>query len=516
MILLALIAVSLPALFGASLSYLLARKIGRKRCRDLDFVSCGVGITLGYIFVARLMWQIDQANQTVFSWTNLYILFTVTLALIVWAIWAHFRDRRKNKLLGLEAPSRRSADPLLKLTLATLCSISIVQVFLAPVSAWDAIDWWVASADRFIAVDTQLLPQFIWDNFNYLTWDPYPYYDWASQEPVSFDDPFPYEHYHPITISLIAAYAAIWSYEFNAINLNMLPWVYCWLSIFLIIRGLMAKFRVNKNVSLLVAYFAISAPLFENHFTLAGYAEIWMTAVSLGSLSLISIGHRNADYRLLMAGIGVAFSCIWIKNSGFIFVITILAATCLLAVNQLKLKHIALSTFIILSLLLYVFSYGYDFTLGGTRWAVLYGEDVVIHLAGRSFAIEVANVLQVARNLLWAIFINSSYSVLGLAWIMVSIHWAVNARRWRDLGGGYFASGLVFFYFSSLLFLFLLVSQLIWPLALQVATVGSDTANSRYHIPVFITMLTFATLVFFGRSEPSDTSLQEATASQGI
>ena len=73
--------------------------------------------------------------------------------------------RPKNKkLMGLEGGARRrSTNPLLKTALAILFSLSVVHVFLAPVSAWDAIDWWVASADRFIAVDTQLLPQFIWE-----------------------------------------------------------------------------------------------------------------------------------------------------------------------------------------------------------------------------------------------------------------------------------------------------------------------------------------------------------------
>ena len=279
---------------------------------------------------------------------------------------------------------------------------------------------------------------------------------------------------------------------------------------------LLAEFEVNKNVSLVVAYLVLSAPLFENHFNLVGYAEIWMAAASLGSLSLISIGHRNAEYGLLICGIAVAFACILIKNSGFIFAITIIAATFLLALNQFRFKHIAFAAFMTLSLLLFVFSYGYDFTLSGTRWAVLYSEDIVVHLAGRSFALEMANVSQVARNVLWAIFINSSYSIFGLVSMLVSIYWAANICSWAGPEGRNFTSSLVFFYFSLLLFLFLLFSQLIWPLALQVATVGSDTANSRYHIPVFITMLIFATLIFFGRSGPDDTSLQEASKRQGI
>lgn len=487
----------MPALLGASCTYLLVRKIGREKSRALDVVSIGIGLSLGYVAVASMIWALDQANATVFSWRNLISLLLLALVSVISAVYYHFRVGKHSDPFNGLAEARWTLG--FTIGCLVLFAFSLFQVIQSPVSSWDAIDWWVASADRFITVDTQLLPRFIWNEFNFLAWDPLPYYDWASQEPVAFGAPYPYDHYHPITVPLIAAFSAIWAYEFNVIRLNMLPWIYCWMSIIVTIYGLTRVFEVNQIAALLSICLISSVPLIENHLGLVGYADIWLVAVALTSLSLISIGRLKADLGLIIIGLMAGLVCILIKNSGFIFFLTIILSTVLSWLTQLRAKIVAAGLVISFSATLISIYIGIDFEFAGTRWAIVINDNISIHLAGRNFVAEVSSLSQVAQNLYRALLVNASYSTFGIISILMSFFWMQNVLRKNDPRR--FAGASIFFYCSALLFLFLLVSQLIWPLALEVANVNSDTANSRYHIPVYIFILVFGALTLFQRSE---------------
>ena len=81
----AFLVVSLPAIFGASVFYLLSLKISSQRSLGLLFIALGCGFSSGYLLIARVMWVLDQANLRVFRENLIFknVLFNISLQQIV-------------------------------------------------------------------------------------------------------------------------------------------------------------------------------------------------------------------------------------------------------------------------------------------------------------------------------------------------------------------------------------------------------------------------------------------------
>ncbi len=494
----ALIIVS-PALLGASLMFLIVSLVSAYRSAGVLLIAVGSGISAGYIIIARLMWFIDQANLKVFSWMNIHGFCTVTVIIVFLASMVFFHNRRAYfPVQGVQHPKTNTSAVTFCCLVVLLCYTAFHILFM-PASGWDSIDWWLATGDRFITVDDALLPQFIWDYFNYLTWDSYPYYDWAGQPPVAYASPYQYEHYHPITIPIIASYSGFWAHELNAIELNVMPWFLCWLSTLTVIAGVLHECGVNKRALFMALYVVSAVPLIENHNSIAGYADLWLGAIAVSSLALMSIAASSGRNVFNVLGLLFALFLIAIKNSGPIHFALILVSYAIVSMPIQTLRKAANGVLLIGSVLLCLVILGVNFHLAGVRWGVSRGDEIVVHLAGRSFVAELQSLTSVTNNLFVAFVENLSYSVAPLVACLAVIVWRCRQESALVASDVLNRSLGLFLCFGVALSVLLLLAQAIWPAAYQVASVGSDTANTRHHLPAVISMLIFSFLVFFTR-----------------
>ncbi|TXS90861.1 hypothetical protein FV139_17995 [Parahaliea maris] len=477
--LLSLLAISSPFLIGASLACLYATskypdKVG------FTAVFAGTGGLLGYLLVAFSAWMLDKSGQKAFSHQFLYFLTGIavvcTAATLYRFIWlrskAKSQDLTPTPLLVIGFGSG-----ILLLVIATIVSF---QSAILPASGWDALSWWVGTAKRFLKSDAN---------------------------PESSQLIFQYEHYHPITISLIGSYSGYLS-DRSYLGLgNLWPWQYAWICIVLTVFGTLRAAGTYKSIAFFAAYLAASTPLLENHVMLAGYSEIWLTAVVCSGCSLILIGYFHSAKKLVFLGLGIGALAIGIKNTGLAYFGAIAMSSAFVWLLSLNGKIGSFIAFTICTIGIGVLYFGVDLHIWGNEISVIPNAPYQIHFAGRIWHPSPNSFGDVTWNTLYAYVFNSSFSLLPVMFFTSGAIVLVRLYTSRPITIKISKEEVFLLGIIATLASMLFLSQLLFDYAFDHATPTNDTGNSRFSLPMvpLVIMLTFTSITsFFNKNEKQE------------
>lgn len=335
-----------------------------------------------------------------------------------------------------------------------LTAAMLYHIVLAPVSAWDTLGhWsplslWVLEAARINSFNELVVPGL-----------------------------------HPATISMLPAFVlsesvsslhdgSIFYFAWLLLSINFCLAVYCFCW----------SLVPSSSVSAAVAYCCISMPLAENHFTLVGYADIFL-AVCLSAVAITSyVFLDSSDRRFLCLLILFVALLPLIKNTGYVYSLGV-AAIWLVGLFRRRVVFgllVAISGFLVC---LY-FGPGFHICVIGSciGWDPAQNE---ISLAGRQLQLFTPAALEILTNYLFSRGLNASFSIAALFEVAV------------------IGLGVFLFFFprpglcrSERMTLFLLCFLVSFLLSTQFTSYGFrfsdpglDTGLSRFSLTIFLPFL---------------------------
>lgn len=465
----ALVLAGLPGLLGMSLGAAIGLAPSSQARKGIACVLAGVGGIMGYFLVAGCIWALDQVGFRVFTTLNLTVLGLAALsafALMGYRCYESFKNHSRTQHIVLRLGLGEAI--LLALLIVLLLTAAYQHLYL-PVFAWDSLDWWVTQGGMFVEHDSN---------------------------PDSFSKPFPYDHYHPITIVLIAAYSGFTGFFSGEGTASLLPWMIGWVSIMLIVAGFARSMSASMFTTLLLTYLCGGIPLLENHMLAAGYSELWLTAVIVSSAALIALGLQHSSITYVAAGSTVSLLAIVVKNTGAAYTAAVLFSLLLIVISKTANKWVwILLALGILSAGLLVGD-GFSTSFGGNAFSLTINDSVIFEFAGRVWIFESFPLRSVLWNELYAFVFNSSFSLWLLATLLCS-GWLFREWLASDNRNQQSLAGATFLFLSVLTILCLLtISQIFFAYAFDHAKPGLDTGNSRFTLPaVGVGMLFFAAMV---------------------
>lgn len=457
----------LPGILGIALGAS-AGLLSVRNARGLTIMFSGIGGVLGYIAVAGLIWMLDQGGMRVFTTLHLYLLVLSTLAALGLLLW--LIRSRGSQFEGRSQFSKGATDPmnLLFIPFAMLVGFSVYQQLLLPAFGWDSLDFCVVMAKHYLYSDATL---------------------------QGATEPFAYSHYQPITAILIAAYSGYTGSLSDNNQAILLPWLVEWLTIMMVVYGLINHVSERPKLALLFAYICGAIPLLENHMLVAGYAEMWLTGVITASAALIVAGLRRDSIVMIITGSLVSLLTLTLKNTGAAYCAALLAPLLLILIFKTVGKWGWALLAVIILPVTWLLSKGFDITIAGNRLALSLESSVRLDFAGRVWLFTKHPVADVAWNEFYAFAINSSFSIWLPAFILAMVLWLQTIYpRARITGKD--VSAEVFVFMSTLAILFALAaSQLLTDYGFDHATPHYDTGNSRFTLPAIILGIMFIGLV---------------------
>ena len=465
-----------PAVAGAATFHFILSLISNNRDSDSEAITdqnialllCGV--PLGYFGIAAVLRFLDYAGLKVFGMpaavllVGLFVLSTV----YIWRVSVFPRATPDN--------IERSEQGAGRLIFAA-AGLGYALFFALITSGashfgWDAVAFWLRHAQKFIDVDLALLPVQAWEVLDWDRWHPAAFDNYRGDR-ASYAHHYPYEHHHPITIVLVASYSGFVSHIFGTPYLNLAPWLVIHLSstflIFFVVRLLLNSSAVAAVFSL--AY--VGLPLVENNALIGGYAEPWIASVVLCCVVMLLLYTRRKSQAKGFLYAAIFFAClpVLIKSAGIVYTIPFLMAASFSRYGSLSIKLLSMS-FVAASSVYFLIS-----------WL---GSDTLISLFDRQWLLKQFSVGDVVINEIHAFFINTSFSVLTLVFLLCLI-----LHLWSNFLGYNSATEVeknwVFdciIYYAGFLYLSFFAQQLLVDYAFRFATPSSDTGNSRFSQPI--------------------------------
>lgn len=448
----------------------------------LSVMACGIGGVSGYLLMAATIYLLDitylQAftPSLIFGVTGLATLIVIQLPII----WFSSKNRLECNTVRLP-----NFSALLLLPSLLLLASSLYISMWEPVSGWDSLEWFVRNSAHFIKQETQ-----------------------TRNNPSPFTYPNNDSYIHPITTTLIGGFSG-WVASMNATNFGaMLPWQLTWVCLALITFGFVTQNCENVNMGVLSAFITLSLPLMENHSLIAGYTELWLSAIALSSAALLATALILDSKFYLILGILFSFIIFSVKSSGFIYGMCLLAALFLAYwwhKSKFVLSALVLTAF---SAVWLTYSVGFHFELFGYAFSVEHdvissssylpgemlnrysfvehvGSGTRVSLAGRTWTPTIAPLSSVLENEFYALLINASFSSTFLCLIIVasgsiSTLASADSRLNPSIAGTFLIICTIFVCMSMML------AQFVFDYAFDAAMPDSDTGNSRFTLPAAI------------------------------
>lgn len=439
--------------------------------KGLVIMLAGCGGIVGYFFVAGSIFMLDRLGLRALT---IALPITVALALASTIVLGGSCLYERNPQSGLTTSWRPSANgTLIFLPLLVLWLVNAYNQIFLPAFAWDTLSWWGLIADRFIE---------------------------AHATEGSGQIPFPYESYgyssvQPITNSLIAAYSGYISMIWQSHIGLFWPWYMAWLLTSLIVLGFTLYLSGSIAFACAIAYVLASLPLLENHMLAAGYAEIWVAAAIAVSTTMIAVGIIRESKAYCVAGVLIALVPLALKNTGAAYAsATIGAFLIVVAFRYSRQASVLLAVSITLALF-WVLQYGFDFTVAGSRLALETGDRRVLYFAGRIWAFELYPLSEVLWNEFYALFINSSFSLLTTFFLVSLVFSCARLDNTDNRAKTRWKSARNFVLVSVCLHIGALLSaQIFFEYGFTHATPSGDAGNSRFTLPAATLMILFVGL----------------------
>lgn len=450
------LAAASPGVAGMGLGLLVSRLYG-KSCHSMTVMLTGVGGIAGYLILAGVIYGLDRSALPTFTPQLLFVLIAAALASFIAIGLASFLHVK-----GLAPSSAKSK--LLLIPIVCWGSVVLIANFFEqtslPASGWDGLDWYVFNAARFIELELA-----------------------TGDQATPFVYRWNYEYIQPITITLIASFSG-WLATFNESGQGaMLPWYFVWLCTGTTAYGFITWYSGKSMIGVLAGAVVLSVPLAENHALIAGYTEIWLAAATLASATLTAVGLRLGSKTYMLLGIVFSIIPFALKNTGFIYAGSLLAALVLsISWSKSRLLSIAVLIFAIFGLVL-TYRTGFSFELFGDLYAIEYRDDVMrVSLGGRTMNQALSPISAVFRNEAHALFVNSSFSLVFVALGLAAMGTLTSTRPSRAVTNTETASAYLIIC-AVLLPVALMMTQIFLQYSFLHATPDNDTGNSRFTLP---------------------------------
>jgi len=396
--LLGFLALILPVSIGVGLSFVYLQK--RELVVGEAIIISGICVFLSYPIFACALLLIQRSGLNPFHVHTIYFLFAFTLLIYTPLIFGKFKDNSRAHRLAKsthclsEAPFT-SRLFLLTLLLALFYILTNYCLSLLPLAGWDALDYWAPEAMRLVEHST-----------------------------LADGSAFRMGYIHPPTVSAIISWPAWVRVAFNIEFMDHFPWMLLMVAISLIVFGFAQIFTESLPISLLLAYFAVSLPLVENHVLVSGYADLWVAASVMATTVCLTMWARSQQVVWLLLTLTLAFLPIMFRNNGAFYSITILGAVLLFVAFKIwgRFGVIVVITAVCVLLVL-LFQFGFELTMhDNNKFGVRVGDKKTILLLGYrrdTFAVQDWRVA--LRSIANAATINSSFGLLFSSALIVSI-----------------------------------------------------------------------------------------------
>jgi len=275
---------------------------------------------------------------------------------------------------------------------------------------------------------------------------------------------------HPVSVSVIPVPWALIAEQLSAPQIIYLMWAACGLLLAFTVALYSDSGNHQPRATLSIFFLACaSIPLIENHVFSGGYAELFLTAGFVSSLISILLFFRTRSYRFLVLGILLCCTCIFTKNIGFMFAFVVIIAF-LLSFSLVTTAFFfwGLLFFIILSVL-------YPQSL--VMLAHTLDIELPIIVGSRALDLSTVTTGEILGSISSRFFVNSSFSVCGILWIMGLFSANLSDVESRVL------------VISTLMLFLLVLGAHFFEYGLMIGNSESDTGASRLLLPWSVTVV---------------------------
>ena len=272
------------------------------------------------------------------------------------------------------------------LPIILIVGISLYNVAMAPISSWDSLTMWVSHAHEYLQFDESR----------------------SSGEAFESDHPR-----HPLTVVSIAAFSGHAASQGIGQLGPLSAWWFIWVSGAMALAGAVLTISRSNWLAGLAAYSYFSVPLLENHASLVGYADLWVTVNVTVVAALLTVGlSRGGGY--LVLGV-LAFAPIAFKNTGILYSASLLLPLLVVLLRARFPRFLAIVLVLGALLGLWAFLQGFDFNVAGRRYALDWTDSGQIAFGGYTMSFKPFPFDRILYNHLWAFFVNQSFTtVVGL------------------------------------------------------------------------------------------------------
>ena len=444
---------ALPGIVGALLSALFSIRFV-SAAGGPTLLAAGFGGFFAYLLLAALLYAGNLLGVTVFRPGYLTALAAVfTLSLLAVMRLAHFRPR-----------FRVGYSLILTLPIFLIVGISLYHVALAPISSWDSLTMWVSHAHEYLQFDE------------------------SRSSGEAFESAHPR---HPLTVVTIAAFSGHAASQGIAQLGPLSAWWFVWVSGAMALTGAVLTISRSYWLAGLAAYAYFSVPLLENHASLVGYADLWVTVNVTVVVALLTVGLSRAGVGYLALGVLLAFAPLAFKNTGILYSASLLLPLLVVLLRARFPRLLAIILVLGALLGLWAVLQGFDFNVAGRRYALDWTDSGQIAFGGYIMSFKPFSFDRILHNHLWAFFVNQSFStVVGLG--LCSAVWLFARRGELELN---VSMPLQFLLGAAItLTTVFMLPQLVTSYAERFAVPPSDIGMSRFLLgvpPILLITLAF-------------------------
>lgn len=425
----------------------------------------GLGGLLGYLTLGYALWALDEFGfQTLTLTLNAVISGIAFTALItLWCL-----ARRVN------IPIDWATTWPLNALLITLMAYAVYMHSQNPLSAWDGLNHWGYNAAEFVKEET-------------------------TSELANFN--WHYLERHPKTIVLIYAWAGWVSFDQGGSGWA-LPWSLCMTSVCLMGAGYVYEATKSQPLSTLCAVLLATIPLAEAHTLIAGYADLWLSAVVLAGLLLSAMGLQQQNFYLLTAGILIGTLAITIKNTGLVYSLCVWGAVALTVILRRPTIG-AIMALIMAGGAYWIWTQGFEINFLGLQLQRWEGRQVLTFAGYRQMDLTLHPVSQIGINELYSLVINQSFNTAGLIFIFstfalfsANTQSSLNQKQPHTTAVTFPVHkrdcAVLLILGAALILIMLILSQIFIIQGYAHALPGADTGNSRFSLSLPLVAITAA------------------------
>lgn len=276
---------------------------------------------------------------------------------------------------------------------------------------------------------------------------------------------------HGNTIPSLFAASSIVQFQNNLFNLAWPLNLLFLLSFLAVISPQQAAYK-GATIFLVVAVSGVAVPLVENHFIMVGYSEFLIGCVLVCVIKSMSLYRHQHNYRFLLIGFFLIFLLARMKFGSLIYIAPLLAH--LVICRARSCEDLYLASALAFIVIFFVAWCCFQISLSDESSRLM----GVVSGSSQNVEFGIDRLLAVARNILYALLVNQSYSVWPLIFVF-ALFFLLNAPRST---GWLYSVSVSSFWIGLLMLGCLQIDNYFF----ETAVPESDTGGSRHLIPFFM------------------------------